>query len=100
MKTLAAVLWEAEGEVARIKDEVGDLLDEIFGSEGWDDFRTDPYDSSIEIFKVNPECVLGDAQLTRLREAGFARVWTHTHATETRQPGERAYSLSKSGEEP
>lgn len=94
MATLAEELWEAERCVHRLEERLGDLLDEIFGSEGWDDFRTDHYDSSIEIFKVDPECVLGVAELRQLKGAGFVRVWTHTHESETRQPGERAYTTA------
>lgn len=95
MTTIADRLWAAEPVVSLIEEELADMLDVIIGPHGWDDFTTDHYDRSIEIYGVGPDVVLSSDDQEKLRAAGFDRCWTHTHKTDTRQPGERSYWLRK-----
>ncbi len=96
-KTNAECLWEAAREVDRIEDEIGDVLNAIFGAEGWDDFTTDPYDRSIEVFGVHRDFELNATDIGWLRSTGFDRAWTHVHKTKTHEPGERQYGLRPAG---
>jgi hypothetical protein len=92
--TLADRLWAAERAASRGEDELLDILQSILGDR-WDDFTTDYYDRSIEIFGVPADFVLDDAGQLALREAGFHRAWTHVDDLRRSggEKGERAYGL-------
>jgi hypothetical protein len=90
---LADRLWAAERAASRAEDELLDILQSILGDR-WDDFTTDYYDRSIEIYGVPEDFVLDDAGQLALREAGFHRAWTHVDLRRSGgEKGERAYGL-------
>lgn len=90
MSTLAEDFWAAQRIANLAEEKIGDMLDEILGADGWQDFDTDSYDMSIEIYGVSPKLELSDGVQATLRDAGFARCWTHV-TRERHKDGERAY---------
>lgn len=99
-RSIADRLWAAEAAVNFLEDELYVLLIAMLGGDGLDHFDTDHCDRSIEIYGVAPDVVLTEADQEKLRAAGFDRVWTHTHKTVSRQPGERSYWLKKGDVKP
>jgi hypothetical protein len=93
-ETFAECLWAAEREVARLEDELGDTLDELFGESGWQDFQTDHYDRSIEVFGVVEPQLLPDNSRAKLAAEGFRKAWLHADPKERGKPGEHFYSLA------
>lgn len=87
--SLAQDLWKATSTVNNIEEQIGDVLDRLFGAEGWTDFTTDHYDQSIEVFGVALSVTTGEALRDVFRAMGVKRVWLHEHASETRRAGER-----------
>lgn len=86
---LAQDLWAAEATAGAVEEQIGDVLDRVFGVNGWTDFITDHYDESVEVFGVAATVAVGDELKDVFRACGFRRVWLHEHASETRRAGER-----------
>lgn len=92
--TLADRLWAAERAAYRVDDELVDVVQSILGDR-WEDYTTDDYDRSIEIYGVPADFVLDEAGQFALREAGFHRAWIHVALTRGNgEQGERAYGLA------
>lgn len=73
MKNLEEQLGSAHSAFISAQDEVGNLLDVLYGD--YDNFTHNSYNRSIEVFGVEPSTVAWDA----LFAAGFLRVWQHPH---------------------
>lgn len=74
--SVADEMFEAQLALGRAEERVDQVLEGIYGPDGWDSFTCDPYDASIEVYDVQPRDV---ADLAALAHAGFERVWQHPH---------------------
>lgn len=75
---LAAKLFDAESALSDVQDAIErELIEAGILTEGWDDWWSDYYDTSIEIKGVPQGFVLSDEQLMTLHDMGFSRIWTH-----------------------
>lgn len=90
--TLADKLFEANRQRMLLEEQVGDILDRALGCGAWSDFDYDYYDRSIEIYGVTDGATMTGGAQEELRDAGFARAWTHV-GDQRRQSGERYYRL-------
>lgn len=77
-KTLAERVHEANYLMVKLESELVDVVEAACGETYSDeDYRTDGYDNSIEVWGVG-EIDLGVAA-RKLKESGFCRVWLHQH---------------------
>lgn len=100
-KMLSTRLFEANWAAGLVEEEVCDFLNEVLGDGTWEDFTSDWYDRSIEIFGV--KYGLTPEQQERLWSQGFHRCWTHTLPTREGsgpETGERSYAAQQPKNEP
>lgn len=72
--TIASDIFAAHTAWNVAEDRVEDLLEQVYGPDGWSEFTVDPYDSSIEVYGCTPTTAL-----ERFAAAGFDRIWQHPH---------------------
>lgn len=75
ISTLAVRLFDLDIKFRMVEAEVGELLEKIYGEDGYEDFSHDYYDCSIEVYGVTPTPEAAQA----LHDAGFNYVWQHNH---------------------
>jgi hypothetical protein len=91
--SLAADLFDATVRMTLAEDRVTEALIALVGIENWDDFTSDYYDESIEIYgckfvlaDAEKENAISDEIAAGIGAMGFARAWIHPHEKDERYP--------------
>jgi hypothetical protein len=83
-RTLAEQIFEHDGNLYRLEDDLFDLLDAVGFGDSWSDWGRDYYDSSLELYGVPVEERLTEDGVKRLLGAGFSIIFVnHSDGTET-----------------
>ena len=76
MTTIAEKYWDAERAHRCAEEPIDEVMVAIFG-DAWDEWTSDCYDCSIEIYGVRTE--LTDQEWALIWAAGFVTCWLHEH---------------------